>query len=261
MGWKTTETPLNLIHILPSDGEKSKPKLPYDNSQSLRIQVGDEAPSVSVKFFAKSIAAVRRGGKQVGEWLHTSVSLCQRGCQRMFSGLTSCVLGLFGLVKNGLGASVTLVVRSAKRARESSEKISDKIWKMYTKKRNVSIPEPRIVPATIESPTNIAPTPKLERDELLWEVHALRDQLTAQRREFTRVNTQIGELKALALSQQQVLLHLGKELESIESKTVRTEKTAPKKVKARSAKTAKSKPFPSSSQSPRETSIRFDPPR
>jgi len=261
MGWKTSETPLNLIHILPSDGEKSKPKLPYDNAQSLRIQVGDEAPSVSVKFFAKLIAAVRSGGKQIGEWLHMSVSLCQRGGQSVFRGLTSCVLGLFGLLKSGVGASVAVVTRSANSARENTEKISDKIWKMYTKKRNAAIPEPRIVSATIESPTSMAPGPKLERDELLWEVHALRDQLTAQRREFTRVNTQIGELKALALSQQQVLLHLGKELESIESKTVRNEKAAPKKVKPRSSKAAKSKPFPSASQSPRETSIRFDPPR
>ncbi|GJL65495.1 MAG: hypothetical protein NPIRA05_04660 [Nitrospirales bacterium] len=261
MGWKTSETPLNLIHILPSEDKKSKPTLPYDSSQSLRIQVGDETPSVSVKFFAKSIAAVRRGGNQITEWFHASISLCQRGGQSVFRGLTSCVLGLFGLMRNGGGACVTLIARSANSVRESSDKMSDKIWKMYTKKRNASIPEPHILPATIEASSSITPTPKLEHDELLWEVHALRDQLTAQRREFTRVNTQIGELKALAVSQQQVLLHLGKELESIESKTVRPEKAAVKKSKPRSSKAAKAKSFPSSAQSPREASLRLDPPR
>jgi len=261
MGWKTSETPLNLIHILPSDGEKSNPQLPYDNSQPLRIQVGDEAPSVGAKFFTKSFAIVRRAGTQIGEWLHASFSLCQRGGRSVFDGLTSCILGLFRLMKTGVRASATFVVCLARSARESSEKISDKIWKIYSKKRSVSPPQLQIVQETLEPSLSPAVSPKLERDELLWEVHALRDQLTVQRKEFTRVNTQIGELKALALSQQQVLLHLGKELESIELKTIRTEKPAAKKVKPRSSKAAKSKPFPSSAQSSRESSIRLDPPR
>ncbi|WP_447971743.1 hypothetical protein [Nitrospira sp. M1] len=260
MGWKTTETPLNLIHILPSDGDNTKPKLPYDNSQPLRIQVGDEAPSLGVKFFSTIVDAIRGAGTQLAGLIHASLSLCGRGCRSMLGGVASCVMGLSGHLKNSMSASVNLVIRSAQQVRERSDKISEAIWNVYRRKRESSSVRSRVVPATIE-PQPLSPAPTLERDELLWEVHALRDQLTAQRNEFTRVNTQISELKALAVSQQQVLLHLGKELESIESKTVRPEKTLAKKVKPRSSKSAKAKPFPSSVQSSRQSSLRVDPPR
>ncbi|GJL55136.1 MAG: hypothetical protein NPIRA02_22680 [Nitrospirales bacterium] len=261
MGWKTTETPLNLIHILPSDGEKSKPKLPYDPAQSLRIQVGDEAPSAGVQLFATMLDAVRGAGKQLLGWIQAGFALCGRGCRCVGNGLASVVTGVIRLGKNGVGASINLLVRLAQNARERSDNISEKIWKIYSQKKNAtSKSQSRIVPATIESQP-VSSMATLEHDELLGEVHALRDQLTAQRKEFTRVNSQISELKALAVSQQQVLLHLGKELESIESKTGRPEKAVTKKVKPRSSKSAKAKPFPSSVQSPRESALRVESPR
>ena len=55
-----------------------------------------------------------------------------------------------------------------------------------------------------------------QREMLIEEVHALRTQLTNHQDELIRVTAQMEELKALVSSQQQVLLHLGKELEATE---------------------------------------------
>ena len=114
-----------------------------------------------------------------------------------------------------------------------------------------------VAPATELPAYNVPST--LERDELLWEVHAMHDQLTFQKKELTRVNVQISELKALALSQQQVLLHLGKELESSDTKQSKTEKSPSKKSKFRSNKASKSKPLSSESTTSPKSSMSLNP--
>ncbi len=246
MSWKTTEPPLNLIHILPSERKKSKSRSPNDRSLHLRIQVGDEPPSVGMEFCARSVSMVREKLKRVGQKVRSALTLCQGGLTRTVRGVVSSVVGVLGFGKKIAIGCVNLVVGLATRAKE----MSLQLWGWLTKKRKKSKRAVDVLPTSIDRQAVVSSKferpVKLERDELLLEVHALRDQLTGQRSELTRVNAQIGELKALALSQQQVLLHLGKEIESIESKTVRPEKTPSKKTKTRSARTSKSKPVPSS---------------
>ena len=78
-------------------------------------------------------------------------------------------------------------------------------------------------------------------DELINEVHALRDQLSAHRNELVQVTAQMSELKALVSSQQQVLIHLGKELEAAEKKTSPPERATPRKTKSKTTKSSKLK--------------------
>ena len=93
-----------------------------------------------------------------------------------------------------------------------------------------------------------------QRDELLQEVHALRDQLSAHQDELVQVTAQMGELKALVLSQQQVLLHLGKELEAAEKKTPPLERLTPRKTKSKASKPKKSE----SSEMPSQPALATD---
>ena len=246
MGWKTSETPLNLIHILPpGKSKKSKAKFSNDESQRLRIQVGDEAPSAGIEYFSRIFRLISGGCKQLREMIHGWFKLCGRGCSECVGYCTSFMAGLLDAMKKTLAWMADVFFLAGSTVQEQS----CKLWGILTTStKRVNLPQVNIHPSSVKQHAT-EHSNKLKRDELLCEVHALRDQLTAQRSELTRVNTQIGELKALALSQQQVLLHLGQELESIESKTVRQEKGSPKKVRTRSPKTSKSKPLPSSQAS------------
>ena len=89
---------------------------------------------------------------------------------------------------------------------------------------------------------------------LIEEVHALRTQLTTHQDELIRVTAQMEELKALVSSQQQVLLHLGKELEATERNESSSEKFPVRKTKP--AKPDKSE----SSDSLPSTQFEFGPP-
>ena len=57
--------------------------------------------------------------------------------------------------------------------------------------------------------------------------------------ELIRFTAQLGELKALVLSQQQVILHLGEEIEATEKKEIPSEKSTLRKTKSRSTKSSK----------------------
>jgi len=109
-----------------------------------------------------------------------------------------------------------------------------------------------------------------QREMLIEEVHALRSQLTSHQDELIRVTAQMEEVKALVLSQQQVLLHLGKELEATErnespSERKESPKESPKeRLTIRKTKPRETKPAnPNKSESPESlptTQFEFGPP-
>ncbi|MGQ0812084.1 MAG: hypothetical protein ACT4OO_12780 [Nitrospiraceae bacterium] len=57
-------------------------------------------------------------------------------------------------------------------------------------------------------------------------VDPLREQVSAQQAELSNLRAQVAELRVLALSQQQVLLHFGKELEAESASTVVLDQTS-----------------------------------
>ena len=171
-------------------------------------------------------------------------------------GIVASGIAVWTSVKNLYKRGSRVLTRSA----QGVQRTSGKFETILAKKRIKSNRRLRVFEPSSEEPVIDLPR-KLEHDEILLEVHTLQDQLTAQRNELTRVNVQMSELKALALSQQQVLLHLGKELESLESKTVRQDKPTPKKSKSRSVKASKSKSLPPSVKPSTESSIRLESPQ
>ena len=255
MSWKNSDPQLNLIHILPSETEKTKKESVHDNTHHLRIQVGDETPSVGLAVIENMVQVIRQGFQKLSEIFLAGFSLCRRAGRGMVSRFAVIFKGLGTFLKKTGQCSVRVMTQLAKGACQAVQNLGH----VLIRKRKRPNRRTQVLARSINQ-ESMEHSAKLERDELLWEVHALRDQLTAQRNELSRVNVQIGELKALALSQQQVLLHLGQELESIESKTVRPEKTTSKKVRSRLTKTAKSKPLPSSTSSP-DASMSLNPRR
>ncbi len=267
MEWKKSEPSLNLIQILPSENEKSEVRDPSTGLHPLRLQVGSEAPPVGPGVLA-TIVTTFRGG-----WLRTSQS-CHAGyvevkkavlwIGRSFGVLIEkIVLGVKQMSLAGLSIGCSACHGLVQRTQQLILKFGG-IWgniKPIRFSQDPHIPAtPEKIPAQREQELIQYPT-KLERDELLWEVHALRDQLGSQQEELALVTTQMGELKALALSQQQVLLHLGQELETIESKFIAPEKPLPKKAKSRTVKTAKPKPLPSTPHRSADVSMTFRPDR
>ncbi|MGB0909776.1 MAG: hypothetical protein ACPGYT_05395 [Nitrospirales bacterium] len=263
MKWKKTETPLNLIQILPTEREKSKEQISRENAPHLRLQVGDSMPTMSIELFSKVTKSLSGSVQRIFESFKKCASFCHHGCVGTMAYIVASMSDLLvGAKKTGVWCAGSLAGAS-----HGAQRYSRKILHSLKKSKSTSSTPVAFIPPAIESnvsestantSSSIATATKLETDELLWEVHALRDQLTAQKSELTRVTVQIGELKALALSQQQVLLHLGKEIESIEPKSMRSEKTTPKKAKARVSKSAKTKQQPSSSSPTAEASIRLD---
>ncbi|MCA9472349.1 MAG: hypothetical protein MRJ96_14080 [Nitrospirales bacterium] len=257
MGWKSQEPPLNLIHILPSERKKPKAQLPHDQSQNLRIQVGDEPLSMRTESLARFVRLCRRMFNLVGAGMSTMWSWCRKAWKALCGGTVVSGIALWTLMKNVFYGGHQILLRSG----QSLQLVSGKVQAVLTRKKVMSYRHLEESSSPIEKTVMDSPR-QLEHDELLLEVHALRDQLAAQRSELARVNAQMSELKALALSQQQVLLHLGQELELLESKSVGPEKPLPKKTKSpRSMKTSKTKSLPAALKPVAEPSIHLQSPR
>lgn len=80
-----------------------------------------------------------------------------------------------------------------------------------------------------------------DKEYLSSDFGALRDQVQSQQEEMARVTSQLTDLKNLVLSQQQVLLHLGKEIEGIHVSASTPPPKAPRKTKPRATKATKPK--------------------
>lgn len=78
------------------------------------------------------------------------------------------------------------------------------------------------------------------RNESRDEVASLKTQLLVQQQELTQVTSQMMELKALVMSQEQVLIYLGKELDTMHMPVAPPQSIAPKKV-SKPKKSAKAK--------------------
>lgn len=73
------------------------------------------------------------------------------------------------------------------------------------------------------------------------ELDQLRAHVATQEQGLSRLTSQVMELRALAMSQQQVLLYLGKELDAMQLPVVRVEADPLKKIARRAKKSAKAK--------------------
>ena len=77
--------------------------------------------------------------------------------------------------------------------------------------------------------------------EVTSELDQLHAQVATQGQELHRLTSQVMELRALTMSQEQVLLYLGKELDAMQMPVVRVEAVAPKKMVSRGKKPTKTK--------------------
>ncbi len=254
MSWKKTEQPMNLIQILPTDGDKSQTKISQENVQ-LRIQVGGESSSVCIELLGKGIQVIREGFSHAGTYLQAWATVCRGTFVGTGTVLISSLRDVFVFLRKNASWSSKAFIRSS----HGIHSYVHNLWLGMLRKKDLRSPfKVKAIAPTTELQAHVIPS-TLERDELLWEVHAMHDQLTSQKNEITRVNVQISELKALALSQQQVLLHLGKELESSDSKQSKPEKASLKKSKFRSSKAGKSKPLSSASPTSPEAPMSLNP--
>jgi hypothetical protein len=77
--------------------------------------------------------------------------------------------------------------------------------------------------------------------EVTSELDQLRAQVATQGHELHRLASQVMELRALTMSQEQVLLYMGKEQDAMQMPIVQVEAMASKKMVSRSKKLSKTK--------------------
>jgi hypothetical protein len=235
---KTKESPLNLIRILPPK-EGASPYHRYDPASAhfkLKLD-GEETGSVlSFGGLVGVFNTIFRGLDKIGPWmLHQVQSVINWFSQGFVQ---------FGQWAKFLGGGLRKPARKLKVEIQASGK---QLWNDMT-------------PAT-KPPVNetVIKERSKQREMLIEEVHAIRSQLTSHQDELIRVTAQMEELKALVSSQQQVLLHLGKELEATERNQRLSERPT-----IRKADPPRSKPSnpnrSSSSESKRPTQFEFRPP-
>ena len=95
----------------------------------------------------------------------------------------------------------------------------------------------------ISSNTNRELVPVIQRalPEVTSELDQLHAQVATQGQELNRLASQVMELRALTMSQEQVLLYLGKELDAMQMPVVRVEAAVSKKMVSRGKKPTKTK--------------------
>jgi hypothetical protein len=95
----------------------------------------------------------------------------------------------------------------------------------------------------VSSSTNRVPVPVIRRAslEVTSELDQLRAQVATQGHELNRLASQVMELRALTMSQEQVLLYMGKERDAMQMPIVQVEAMASKKMVSRSKKLSKTK--------------------
>lgn len=237
---KSKETPLNLIRILPYDKGPSLSKLPRAASGPFRIRIDVAETSRWTLWLDRVFVcfqAVLHGLGKVGQWSFHQM-------KRVITTWPIFCLQKIGQLAKFLG---TQFINLAKAGGRGIQGAASQAW--------TSMMEPR-------KPRVIEPVNKeriRQREALIEEVHALRTQLSAHQDELIRVTAQMGELKALVLSQQQVLVHLGKELEATEEKETSSEKMTPRKAKIRPTKSAKPKKS-ESPEAPPPAQLELEPP-
>ena len=247
MSRKTKESPLNLIRILPpkegsSPSHKFNPASPHFK---LKLDGKDASGSMLslgglVGFFDTTL----RGIGKLGTWslhqIRRFIHFITAGLETIFHWFSEGI-SQFGQVGKSLGGQVMKPARRHSGGVQSSGK---QLWSEMTQGAKPIVSE------------SMQRERSKQREMLIEEVHALRTQLTTHQDELIRVTAQMEEIKALVSSQQQVLLHLGKELEATERNESSSEKFPVRKTKHRRTKPAK----PESPESLSSTQFEFGPP-
>ena len=236
---KNKEAPLNLIRILPpkegvSPSNKNRPdlthfKLKLDGEDAFRTRI-------SLGGLVSVVDTMLRGVGRIGPWTLRQAKRLIQGCAQ-------------GLLQIGQSATF-LGGRFTKRPQKLSGGIQPsgkQLWNELTTGKKPFVSESQLRERS------------KQREMLIDEVHALRTQLTSHQDELIRVTAQMEELKALVLSQQQVLLHLGKELEATERNENPSERLTVRKTKTRGSKLSQSEKKESPESLP-PTQFEFGPP-
>jgi hypothetical protein len=240
MSRKTKESPLNLIRILPPKEGGASPSHKYNPASThFKLKLDGEEASrsmLSLGWLVGLFDSMFRGIGRLGSWILHQVKSVIHWCAQ-------------GILQIGQ-LTQFLVERTIKPARKLSGGIQSsgkQLWNDITPGKKPPVSE------------SILKERSKQRETLIEEVHALRTQLTTHQDELIRVTAQMEELKALVSSQQQVLLHLGKELEATERNESPPEKLTIRKTKPRGSKPSQSDKSESSEPLP-STQFEFGPP-
>ena len=229
---KPKDVPLNLIQILPpKDG--SSPSTRYNPASGhFKIQIDAEESSRWMRWLEHVLAGVAAILSSIGAITHHSVVYGKRAITSVRTFFKVITTWFVMLLRKGGRGTVFISTKLANLFQTVGQQIQAVAKKPTLPRR----PRPQPV---ISETRDILRTE--HNTQLIDEVHALRDQLSAHRNELVQVTAQMSELKALVSSQQQVLIHLGKELEAAEKKIPPTERTTPRKAKSKSTKSTKLK--------------------
>lgn len=250
MSRKTKESPLNLIRILPPKvgGSRSNKYNPASTHFKLKLD-GEEASRSSIPLggLVGLLDLLMNGVGKIGTWMFHQI----RGIIRYIVAVLEtiirwCADGIMqiGQLAKFLGRQF---MRPAKRLSGGTQSSGKQGWTETAQGKKPLMSE------SMQRERN------KQREILIEEVHALRSQLSNHQDELIRVTAQMEELKALVSSQQQVLLHLGKELEATERNERPSEALTVRKSKPRGTKPAK----PDKSELPESlptTQFEFGPP-
>ena len=226
------DSPLNLIQILPpKDG--ASPSTRYNPASGhFKIQIGAEESSRWMRWLAHVVAGIAAVLRGIGSITHNGFHHGKRAMTSAGMALKVMATWFVRLMRKGGQGTVFISTKLATLFQRAGQQIP------VVAKKARSPMRPRPQPVIIET-RDVHMTE--HNDELIHEVHALRDQLSAHRNELVQVTAQMSELKALVSSQQQVLIHLGKELEAAEKKTPTPERATPRKTKSKATKSTKLK--------------------
>ena len=220
MAHKPDDDPVKLIHILPSEKHSSR----------FRILIGTERVSHWMAGLAgwwSTILTGMRSLTRVAQWVQRQG---RKAAEPLGTIIRFIKNGLFFLFQRTRQGGAAIRVSIAKMLHEK-----DHILKAWTNGKW------QLTGKVEQTPVKLIVHETVSQNDNSKEVDKLRDQLFAQQKGLTRITTQVSELQALVLSQQQVLLHLGKELERTEAKAAQPVPTPSKKSKSRAVKPAKSK--------------------
>ena len=250
MSRKTKESPLNLIRILPpKEGTSPSHKFNPDSTHFKLKLDGEEAsgPILALGGLVGLVEALLRGVGKFSAWTLSQI----RRVIHFITARIETTLSWFGQgfsQMGQLGQSLGgPVVKPEKRQSGGIQSSANQLWSDTTTGRKPTVTE------------SAQRERSKQREMLIEEVHALRTQLTTHQDELIRVTAQMEELKALVSSQQQVLLHLGKELEATERRESPQENLKNRKMAQRRTKVS-STDQPESGESPPTTQFEFGPP-
>ncbi len=237
MARKQNDAPIKLIHILPGN-EKSDPAgTARSSSFSYRLGIEGSGHSLSsfLKFLKNLFPTTFKSSQNESTSLHSVPEA------DAFSGVQPKRKSIFRLLIERLSEYFS-VVRGLIQPTRSSQ--SPDALEVDTVPGPTSYPrlEEKIEQEECFDLYPELPEPPGNSEAVLFsEFEVLREQVRSQQEEIVRVTSQLTDLKNLVLSQQEVLLHLGKELESIHLSTNTPPPKPPRKTKPRSTKSTKPK--------------------